>query len=251
MLTRSRLIFLDIGGHLGQTLDEVLSGCYGFDMVHTFEPMSKFADRLSEVYHRHVNEHRLTVHSYGLSNRSAEMALYGDNSDGGASLHAAKGDGNDVSQSSTVQMVRATDFFESHLHADDRVIVKLNCEGAEGDILLDLIESGQIHRVTDVMIDFDLFKVPGRRHEPFEVLQRLSDVGFSDYHLALDVMVGPTHRDRIRNWLAYVERKTRIARIPHVFDRLPRQRLFLKRALRTMKHRTLGLLDASPLNRAG
>ena len=130
-------------------------------------------------------------------------------------------------------------------------MAKLNCEGSEGDILLDLADSGLIHWVTDVMIDFDLFKVKGRRHEPFEVIRRLKSVGFQDYHLALDVMVGSSHQQRIRNWLSHVDRKTPITRIPHVFDGLPRQRRLLKRALRSAKQLTLGMLDASPLNRAG
>ena len=250
MPSRSRLVFLDIGGHLGQTLDEVLSECYAFDRVHTFEPMARFADRLSEVYQPHVDEGLLRVHSFGLSKRNACVTLFGDNDGGGASVHATKDDVGDA-QTTQVQMVRATEFFEDHLSEEDRVIVKLNCEGAEGDILIDLIESGRIHWVTNAMIDFDLFKVKGRRHEPFHIMRRLRDVGFDDYHLAIDAMVGPTHADRIRNWLAHVDQQTPVARTPETFAGLPRKRALFKRALRAAKHRALGLLDASPLNRAG
>lgn len=250
MTQRYPLIFLDIGGHLGQTLDEVLSGCYAFDHIHTFEPMPSFADLLRTKYRNRIDEGRLTVHACGLSNRDGEVTLYGDNDSGGASVHAAK-ESDGQAETTTVKMCRTTSFFTEHIKANDRVIMKLNCEGAEGQILLDLIESGLIHRITDVMIDFDLFKVKGRRHEPFEILKRLGDVGFSDYHLAGDVMVGPTHQDRIRNWLAHVNARTPIARVPDVFDGLPLKRRLSKRLLRAAKHRAMGWFDASPLGRAG
>ena len=251
MTNQSRTVFLDVGGHLGQTLDEVLSDGYAFDHIHCFEPMSRFADRLDNVYGDHVDAGRLSVHNFGLARRTGELTLFGANEGGGASVFEAKGDRVADSERTTVRMVRASDFFQHQLAEEDRIVMKLNCEGSEGDILLDLAESGLIHRIADVMIDFDLFKVRGRRHEPYEVLRKLREVGFEDYHLALDAMVGPTHQDRIRNWLSYVDRKIPLANDPQLFDGLPRRRRLLKRALRTIKHRTLGMLDASPLNRAG
>lgn len=251
MTTQPRRIFLDIGGHLGQTLDEVLSGCYAFDLVHTFEPMPDFASRLETVYAKHVHDGRLQVHACGLSNRNAVVPLFGDNAGGGATICPGKQPADQVAPSVLVQLVRATEFFDKHLRDTDQVIVKLNCEGAEGDILTDLIESGRIHGIDDVMVDFDLFKVKGRRHEPFEIVRRLQAVGFDNYHLAIDVMVGCSHRERIRNWLAHVNQRIPIARVPQVFDGLPRPPRAIKRALRAIKCRTLGLIDASPLNRAG
>ena len=213
--------------------------------------MRRFADRLGNIYADHIDAGRLTVHNFGLAQTTGEMTLFGANADGGASVFESKGDLSNAAERSIVRMVRASDFFERELAEAEPIVMKLNCEGSEGEILLDLAESGLIHRIADVMIDFDLFKVKGRRHEPYEVLRRLRNVGFEDYHLALDAMVGPTHQERIRNWLSYVEQKTPVANDPSLFDGLPQHRRFVKRALRTIKHRALGMLDASPLNRAG
>jgi len=87
------------------------------------------------------------------------------------------------------------------LGAEDEVFLKLNCEGAEFDIVEDLLESGEFARVRSAMIDPDVRKIPSRAHRERELRERLAAARLTNYFLEEDVMVGSTHRARIQNWL--------------------------------------------------
>jgi hypothetical protein len=89
----------------------------------------------------------------------------------------------------------------ANLGPDEEVYLKLNCEGAEFDIVEDLLDSGELARVSSVMIDPDVRKVPSRAHREREVVARLRAAGLTNYVFEEDVMVGRSHRRRIQNWL--------------------------------------------------
>lgn len=236
-------VFLDIGGHIGQTLEEVLSPNYGFDRVHCFEPMPEFVAILESKYAREIQEGRLTIHPVGLAARNGEAVLFGSNAGGGASLFAEHASNEAHPGRTTIRLLRATDFFQQELAASDIVLMKLNCEGAEGEILCDLAASGEIHKLSDVMVDLDLFKVRGKRAEPFRVLDKLKSVGFHRYHLCYDVMVGKTHQLRIRNWLSVANQKLRFVANEEYFGSRIRTRPMLKRLYKRVRWKIAAFLD--------
>jgi hypothetical protein len=86
-------------------------------------------------------------------------------------------------------------------------------------------------------------KVPGKRHEPLRVLKRLADVGFDKYSLNKDVMVGPTHQDRIRNWLSQVNTAQQITSSADLFHGLPRKPRVVKHAMWKLKMHVFGFVD--------
>ena len=45
-------IFLDIGSHIGQTLEEVEQDYYNFDEIHSFEPSSQNYDTLCKNFNK-------------------------------------------------------------------------------------------------------------------------------------------------------------------------------------------------------
>ena len=191
-----RKIFLDVGAHDGQTAREVLRDCDLFTDIWCFEPMPAQRARLGAL----AEDPRLKIFDFGLSNRTGEAIIYGDNTDMGASPYVSKKKrGND--RATPCELVRASDFFAEHIAPDDSIVMKLNCEGAECDIINDLLDSGEVAKVANVMIDFDVRKIPEKAHEEANLKERMRREGFDRYSLAPQVMVGKTHGRRIENWL--------------------------------------------------
>jgi FkbM family methyltransferase len=186
-------VFLDVGAHNGETLHAVRDPKYGFERIYCFEPASASWPLLEAV-----DDARVTVCRYGLWSETADRPLY-DAGSVGASLFADKFASARPEQSA--HLVRATDWFREHLSAGDDVYLKLNCEGAEVDIVEDLLSSGEFARVRSAMIDPDVRKIPSLAHRERELRDRLAQAGLSNYFMEEEVMVGPTHRARIQNWL--------------------------------------------------
>lgn len=197
-----RKVFLDIGGHEGQTLNEVLSGKYSFDKVYCFEPMPREYNFLVQNFTERGIPHNLEILNHGLLDVTGERIIYGTNEDMAASIYKEKYDVNNRDHETVCKFVSSAEFFKEHIKEDDLVVVKLNCEGSEVIIVDTLLESGEIRKVDNMMLDFDIKKVPGREQEADELLQRLNDNGFTKYSLEWEVMVGDTHENRIGNWLS-------------------------------------------------
>jgi FkbM family methyltransferase len=186
-------VFLDVGAHEGWTLHAVRDPKYGFDRIYCFEPASACWPALESV-----DDERVTICRFGLWSETCERTLY-DPGSRGASLFEDKF--RRTPGVETCRLVRATDWFREHLRTDDDVFLKLNCEGAEADIVEDLLESGELARVRSVMIDPDVRKIPSQAHRERELRERLRASGLTNYFMEEDVMLGATHRERIQHWL--------------------------------------------------
>jgi len=189
-------IFLDVGAHEGQTLQSVIDPKYGFDRIFVFEPVKKLHNQLNKIAGGKKN---ITLLDYGLWNKNAIQKIYSPGTVAGSLFATHKNvDENDFE---LCRFVSASEWFNSNIHNQDKVYVKLNCEGAEADILLDLLSSKQIFKITDVMIDFDVRKVGGLENMQQVVLDNFEKNDFKRYSLCEDVMRGPSSITRIQNWL--------------------------------------------------
>lgn len=190
-------IFLDVGGHEGQTLREIVSGKYTFDEVYCFEPMPKEYKFLVENY-KLDNVHIL---NYGLLDRTSDEYIYGTNFDMGASIYKKKIDLDNRNHQTLCKFVDIDSFCKEHLSEGDLVVMKLNCEGSEIPILKRLIETNQIHKFSNIMVDFDIRKVVGHQQEEHNIINLLRQSGFNNFCLAEDVMRGNSHEGRLYHWL--------------------------------------------------
>jgi FkbM family methyltransferase len=197
-----RKIFLDVGGHEGQTLNEVLSGKYSFDKVYCFEPMPREYNFLVENFSSIGEPYGLEILNYGLLDTTGERIIYGTNEDMAASIYKEKRDVGNRHNETLCKFVSSSEFFEEHINDEDLVIMKLNCEGSEIMIANSLLDSGEIKKVDNMMLDFDIKKVPGKEQEADELIDRLNVSNFKGYSLVGDVMIGNTHESRIGNWLS-------------------------------------------------
>lgn len=197
-----RKVFLDVGGHVGQTLDEVLSGKYSFDKVYCFEPMPVQYNHLVTHYTEKGKPYNLEICNFGLLNKSEPRIIYGTNEDMAASIYKEKYDVGNRDHETVCNFMEASEFYRKNLTDDDLIIMKLNCEGSEVIITDNLLDSGEIWKASNIMLDFDIRKVPGRQQEADELLNRLKEKNFTNYSLEGQVMVGNTHQNRIANWLS-------------------------------------------------
>lgn len=193
----SRRIFLDVGANNGQTLAAVVDPIFRFDRIICFEPAAACWGRLKKLA-----DARVKIERFGLWNRTCEKPLYLPGGKG-ASLWHKDAYRPDVT-TEVCQFRHARFWFEENIRKDDIVFLKLNCEGAECDILDDLLDSGEFAKVTYAMVDFDVRKIASQKHREAELRARLAPFSFPRISFTKEAMIGDTHQDRIKHWLRMI-----------------------------------------------
>jgi FkbM family methyltransferase len=192
-------VFLDVGAHRGQTLNAVLDPQLRFDKIVCFEPASACWD-----YLKAVEDPRVSIKHFGLWDRDCKAPIF---EPGSQTAGLWKKDEGRFDETQVCKFKRASEWVRENIAYGDVVFLKLNCEGAECDILDDLLDSGEFVKINFVMIDFDVRKISSQAHREAEIKARLERFGFPRVAYAKQVMCGDTHADRIKNWLRLVELK--------------------------------------------
>ena len=174
-------IFLDVGAHIGQTLEIALEDKYNFEKIFCFEPVSECCDAL-----RKYDDKRVEVCEYGLWNENCTKQIYNPKSKG-ASVFKDKF--KDAPESRNIDLRRASDWFSQNIKEEDKVYLKLNCEGSEVAILDDLINTNEYKKIDVLMVDFDVRKIPSQKHLMNEMKIKLNKLNIpkvfyiDEYHL--------------------------------------------------------------------
>jgi FkbM family methyltransferase len=185
-------LFLDIGTHVGERLPGVLDPQFGFERVVCFEPASA-----CWPYLERFGDPRITICRFGLSNETTQAQLFDPGTVRARTVEVA---GVEETAPETAQFVRATDWFREHVRPDDEVFMKLNVEGGECDILEDLLDSGEIAKVSSALVHFDVRKFPSLRHREEEVRGKFSSAGVNSL-VDADSVPGHTRVSRVQRWL--------------------------------------------------
>jgi len=188
-------IFLDVGSHIGQTLEEVVDPYHSFDRIVSFEPSKVCFESLKTTFSNSTN---IVFNNFGLSNETKICNLYDTGTDG-ASVYADKIDLRERNNIEQIHLVEAAEWIRNNTEPTDVIYMKLNCEGSECDIIENLLEKGVYDRIAHIMIDFDVRKIPSQHHRQEVILNLLKDK--KNFHECSQVMIGNTHQNRIRNWL--------------------------------------------------
>ena len=159
-------IFLDVGAWKGETADAVLHSKHVFDKLYCFEPQ---LDKCKMIKDRNFDN--VEVCDFGLWKETGTSSLFIARHSNGASVYPDKF--TEPTVSVPVKMVRATDWFKENIRDDDYVVMKINCEGSECDILDDLLDSGEFKKVSALMVDFDVRKIPSEAHREQETKKKL------------------------------------------------------------------------------
>jgi hypothetical protein len=75
----------------------------------------------------------------------------------------------------------------------------MNCEGSEAVILRDLLDTGDIKRLSRLLVDFDIRKVPGMEHLEEGLRAELAAVDGLD--VTMEWPEAPTHQEQVAAWL--------------------------------------------------
>jgi FkbM family methyltransferase len=167
-------IFLDVGGYKGHSSLAALDPIFGFDRVFCFEPVTKLAREI-----RKIKDRRLVVIEAALSDYEGEATIHHAGTLAG-SLSADAPSYQDEGETCSVQVVRAAAFLRSIISEGDFVRAKFNCEGAEVDIIHNLVEGWDSKKVSQVLtqalIDFDANKIPSKRERTAIVEKELAEL---------------------------------------------------------------------------
>lgn len=194
---RVKLVFLDVGAHQGQSAEVALGNLFRFDSVISFEPDPACAQAIRTKFRSQVDAGRLKVVEGALGGRAETRVLHGSNDGGGASmLDAAAG-----SVSVACRVYDVAEFLDELVRERVAIFMKLNCEGAEVEILDRLCDARAASSIRGIMADFDIVKYRGGYFEKKRVLARCKAAGLPVL-LSEEVMVGRSHAERLRNWLS-------------------------------------------------
>lgn len=184
---------LDVGAHRGETLAVALEPKWGFERIYSFEPAPQCWPRLEAIA-----DERTTILPFGLWTQDAELMLH-DPGTVGASLM----EGKRLTTSTAVVSVRdAARWFQENISCADEVVMKVNCEGAECDLLEHLLNHGQLHKVSALLVHFDVRKIPSMRHREAET-RALLDAARIPYRPAEAIFFGRNISEKTANWLAW------------------------------------------------
>lgn len=185
-----RRIFIDVGGFDGESARAALDPRFEFDAVISFEPVSDCARNIAA----NVQDHRLTVINAGLFDRTVSLPL-GNPGDLGGSVYSSD------KNAEVCDFIRASDWFSENIAENDQVWLKLNCEGAELNILNDLLDSGEARKIHEALIDLDAARFPTLHQQAQALLTRLKTAPFN-YSFPPEVQYGSvTNYGGIRQWL--------------------------------------------------
>lgn len=173
-------IFLDVGSNTGQTIYLILQKKFKMDYIYGFEPSPLCCKILENKFQ---DNPRVSVIGIGLFSETCEMILYNEGSQGGTVHSDYQTTCSPELRETKCQFVRASEWFKNNIHEGDEVFLKLNCEGAECDIMIDLIDSGEYEKVRATLIDYDVRKSSSAQHKEQELRELLKRRNINNVHV--------------------------------------------------------------------
>jgi FkbM family methyltransferase len=202
-------VFVDVGAHYGEALEVALDPAWGFDRIFLLEPASACQSLL-----RKFRDERIIINPVALGAKNGIETLYGAGQLG-ASLFRAKPQKASAAElkNERIEVVRAREWFDNNIPPDAEVYMKFNCEGAECDIIDELLDGGFAHQLTSLYIDFDVRKIDHQAHRQGEVEAKLRKL---DVPYRTPEELGLNGASGVGNWLALDcprEQPTNLARL--------------------------------------
>jgi FkbM family methyltransferase len=194
-------LFLDIGAHHGETARVALEPEFRFDRVACFDPDASNWAYLDDLA---ASDPRVEVYRFGLWNQTTEAPIY-NTGRVGCSLFADKPT-NRADHTAIASFMRASAWCKGNWGETTIAIAKLNCEGAECDVLDDWMDTRWLTSFHALYVDFDVRKIPSQQHRQQEVLTRVMQHGHPPLIVGPDdVPLDLPREDRHRFWLRLVE----------------------------------------------
>jgi FkbM family methyltransferase len=152
-----KYIFIDGGARVGEAIDIILekrNELEGCD-VYLFECNDSHFETLNNIK-KNNKKYNFTVmnealwDSYGIMDFYISKDIWGDL---GCTLDPTKREKLDLLNPKKVKTIRFSDFINNFSN-DDYIIVKLDIEGAEYNVVSDLLMSGAINKINELYIEW-------------------------------------------------------------------------------------------------
>ena len=150
-------IFIDGGARIGESIEilldkrDDLKGCD----VYMFECNDAHYQTLYEIQKNNKN-YNFIVRTEALWNQDGESDFFisiDQWGDLGCTLDSSKREKLDISNPKKVKTIKFSDFV-NQFDNDDYIVIKLDIEGAEYNVVEDLIETGVINKVNELFIEW-------------------------------------------------------------------------------------------------
>lgn len=184
MSGKMRKIFIDGGAHKGESVDlfyKLYPDAKEYE-IHSFEPNPDMWELLEKK--------QTILHKEALWGSNTERDYFkGKNSEGGTIMLEKVSGKINYNKSFPTKCVRLSDWIRDNFNKDDYIILKLDIEGAEYSVLNDMIDTGMIHWLNELLGELHGTGPTGRiRSLPVEcyhdLLKRLSriDIKLKDWN---------------------------------------------------------------------
>jgi FkbM family methyltransferase len=162
-----RNIFIDIGAHIGESIEIVTSQKYNFDVIYAVEP-SPFCKK----YLNKFKDQRIEIIPFGFGSENKSTTLFGSGSVG-ASIFLEKTPYWSVNEK--INILKFSQWYQDNITENDLVWIKLNAEGAELEIIQEL---KYIHtqKIVSILISFDIEKIPSLSKQKRELIKILGNL---------------------------------------------------------------------------
>jgi FkbM family methyltransferase len=187
------MIFIEIGAHYGQSYEVAKHPKYPFNEFWLFEPSITALERLYDI-----SDKRLKIFPIGLAAKNYDTLLYKPGSKGG-SIFLEKFANYSAPSSQRINIRKASEILAPIL-TENRVFIKINCEGSEVDILNDLLDFSLLNEMHSILVDFDICRI--KKDFPIENLRKkLKASGVYFYEADF---FGAKHSDtNVKRWLNF------------------------------------------------
>lgn len=167
-LSETSVVF-DLGGFEGQWASDIYArfNC----TVHVFEPVPQYAQ---EIQDRFIHNRKIKVYPFGLFNKkmTTSIALQGE---GSSTLNKRE-----TSENTQIELERFMDFVNQN-KIEKIDLVKINIEGAEYDLLEDVLESDYAKNIDNLIIQFHDF-FPDAKERMDAIRERLKQTHDSTFY---------------------------------------------------------------------
>jgi FkbM family methyltransferase len=181
--------FLDIGANIGQTFDWYLSKTPKYDGWHVwcFEPSPRHYEKLVGTKDRFKDRYKIKLCTFGLSDKNGISTFYEKADPLADSFLSELRRPNDQiienkGDTISVKTVTISNFIEYCTEPNDKIVIKLDCEGSEYSILLELLSNEQLlNRIEKIMVEWHRPVPPGVSIEDLKERFKLVKLPLEDW----------------------------------------------------------------------